>query len=154
MPVFRWGRNWNPFRDLEREVEGLLKRVNLTFQGLRVGRQFPAVNLFELPDEFVLTAELPGTRAADLELSVAGGILTIKGTAGEAEDVPEERFRRRERFRGNWQRSLTLPERVQEDRMKAEFHHGVLKVHLPKAAELTPRKIPVVEPGDTSEMRE
>src|SRR5687767_12438541 len=62
MPLFRFGQNWDPFGDLEREVDRLLRSVNLTFQGFRVGRQYPAVNLYELEGEYVLTAELPGTR--------------------------------------------------------------------------------------------
>ena len=57
----------------------LILILNLTFQGLRLGRQYPLVNLYELEEEFLLTADLPGTRTEDLELTVAGGILTMKG---------------------------------------------------------------------------
>jgi HSP20 family protein len=145
MPVFRWGQNWDAFRDLEREVDRLLSSVNFTFQGIRLGRQYPAVNLYEQDEEFLLTAELPGIRTEDLELTIAGGILTIKGKRTDPDDVPEERFRRHERFRGNWQRSLSLPERVQEDKLSAQFNNGILKIHLPKAEELRTRQIPVVE---------
>lgn len=145
MPMFRWGHAWDPFRDLEREVDRLLHSVNFTFQGLRLGREYPPVNLYELEDEFLLTAELPGTRTDDLELTIAGGILTIKGKRSDSEGIPEERFRRHERFRGNWQRSLSIPDRVHEDKLTAEFSNGILKIHLPKAGELRPRQIPVVE---------
>lgn len=148
MPVFRWGQNWIPFRDLEREVEGLLHSVNLTFQGIRLGRQFPAVNLYELKHEFLLTAELPGTRKEDLDLTIAGGVLTLKGKRIDPEGIAEERFRRHERFRGSWQRSLTIPERVQEDELTAEFNNGILKIHLPKAEGIRPRQIPVLEGSD------
>ena len=71
MAVFRWGQSWDAFQDLEREVDRLLQSVNLTFQGLRFGRQYPPVNLYELPNEYLLTAELPGTRGEDLDLTVA-----------------------------------------------------------------------------------
>ena len=145
MPVFRWGENWNPFRDLEREVEGLLNSVNLTFHGIRLGRQYPPVNLFELDDEYLLTAEIPGTSSEDLELTIAGSILTIKGKRSHAEEIPEDRFRRQERFHGTWQRSLSLPDRVGEDQLTAEFNHGILKVHLPKVDAAKPRQIPVVD---------
>ncbi|HUG91556.1 MAG TPA: Hsp20/alpha crystallin family protein [Planctomycetaceae bacterium] len=145
MPVFRWGHEWNAFRDLEREVDRLFRTMNLTFHGFRLGRQFPAVNVYELDDEFLLTAEIPGTKAEDLELTIAGGILTIKGRRHDHDEVPEERFRRNERFRGPWQRSISLPERVTEGGLRAEFAHGVLQVHLPKAEEIKPRQIPVVE---------
>lgn len=147
MPVFRWGESWNPFRDLEREVEGLLNSVNLSFHGIRIGRQYPAVNLYELQDEFLLTAEIPGTRSEDLELTIAGSILTIKGKRTDPEGIPEDRFRRQERFRGAWQRSLSLPDRVEEEQLTAEFNHGVLRIHLPKAEDGEPRQIPVMDGG-------
>lgn len=145
MPVFRWGQAWDAFRDLEREVDELLESVNLTFHGIRLGRHYPAVNLYEREDEFLLMAELPGTRVEDLELTIAGGVLTIKGQRDHPEGVSEERFRRRERFQGSWQRSLSIPDRVREEELSAEFTNGVLKVHLPKAEELKARQIPVVE---------
>lgn len=144
MPVFRLGQTWDAFRDLEREVDRLFQGVNLTFQGIRFGRQFPAINVYELEGEFLLTAELPGTRPEDLELTIAGGVLTIKGKRGE-QDVPEDRFRRQERFRGSWQRSVTVPERVREEEITSDFNHGVLRIHLPKAAVIKPRQIRVAE---------
>ena len=151
MAVFRWGHSWDAFRDLEREVDRLLQSVNLTFQGVRFGRQYPPVNLYELDDEFLLTAELPGTQAEDLELTISGGVLTLAGQRADLENVPEDRFRRRERPRGSWQRSLTIPERVRENELSAEFNNGVLTIHLPKAAETKPRQIPVVDGKTGSE---
>ncbi len=145
MSIFRWGQGWDPFRDLEREVDRLFHQVNLTFPALRLGRQYPPVNLYELEDEFLITAELPGTRTEDLELTIVGGILTIKGTRNDPQDVPDDKFRRHERFRGTWQRALSVPDRVHEERMSAEFNNGILKIHLPKAATGEPRQIPVVE---------
>jgi HSP20 family protein len=145
MPVFRWGQDWNAFRDLEREVDRLFRSMHLTFHGLRAGRQFPAVNVYQLEQEYLLTAEIPGTKAEDLELTLSGGILTIKGRRTDLDDVPEERVRRNERFRGAWQRQISIPERVKEDELRAEFTNGVLAVHLPKADEIRARQIPVVE---------
>lgn len=145
MAVFRWGQPWDAFRDLEREFDRLLSSVNLTFHGVRLGRQYPAVNLYKLEDEYLLTAELPGTRPEDLELTIAGGILTIKGRRSDPEGIPDEHFRRQERFRGAWQRSLSIPDRIREDQLRAEFSNGFLKIHLPKAEETKPRQIPVSE---------
>lgn len=143
MPVFRWGQAWDPFRDLEREVDRLLASVSLSFSGIRFGREYPPVNVYETDDGLLLTAELPGTRPEDLEVLVADGVLTLRGRRTGADGVPDDRYRRQERLRGNWQRSLTLPERIEEDRMSAEFTNGVLKVRLPKAPATTPRQIPV-----------
>lgn len=148
MPVFRWGNAWEAFRDLEREMDRLLRGVHVSFPGVRIGRQYPPLNLYELDDEYVLTAELPGTRADEFELTIANGILTMKGTRRDPEGVPEDRFRRRERFCGDWQRSVSIPNRVDEERLSAEFANGVLTIHLPKSPGGRPRQIPVVEGGE------
>ncbi|HVW02988.1 MAG TPA: Hsp20/alpha crystallin family protein [Planctomycetaceae bacterium] len=145
MGVFRWQHEWSPFEHLEREVDRLLESIKLPFPGLRIERQFPPVNLYELEHEFLLVAELPGVDPESLDLTVAGGVLTLKGVRSDAPGVSEERFRRHERVRGPWQRSLTIPDRVEEDRVAAEFNNGILKIHLPKLPSTRPRQIPVIE---------
>jgi HSP20 family protein len=147
MAVFRWGHALDAFRDLEREMDRLLRSVNLGFEGLRVARQYPPVNIYELDGEYLLTAELPGTRRDDLEVSVADGLVTIRGVRRGAAEVAEDRFRRSERPRGAWERTLSLPDRVQEEGMYAELNQGVLRLHLPKAPSAQPRQIRVVEAG-------
>lgn len=146
MAVFRWGQSWDPFHDLEREVDRLLAGVSWSFQqGLRFGRQFPPVNLYEVGEELVLTAELPGVRPEDLEISVDKGVLTIKGRRVGPDGIADDRYRRQERPRGNWQRSFSFPEPIQEERLAAEFTNGVLKIRMPRAPGSQPRQIPVVE---------
>jgi HSP20 family protein len=146
MAVFRLGQNWNhSFRDLEREVDQLLKGVQMTFQGLRYGREYPPVNVFELEGEFLLTAELPGVRVEDLDLTITAGVLTIRGSRPEDEAPADSSFRRQERAFGSWQRSVTLPDRVLEDELAAELTDGVLKIHLPKAQLEAARQILVSE---------
>lgn len=149
MPVFRWGQSWSAFRDLEREVDRMLRGVNLSVASLRPGRQFPPINLYERDEEYLLTAELPGMKAEDLELTLAGGILTLSGDRLDPADVHEDQFRRRERFQGSWQRSVTVPDRVDEEQLTADFNHGILQVHLPKLNEARPRQIPVQKGGES-----
>jgi HSP20 family protein len=149
MPVFRWGRSWDPFRDLEREVDQLLANVSM-FHGIRFDRQHPPINVYELNNELLLTAELPGTRAEDLEVLISEGVLTIKGKRSGPEGINDDRFRRQERPRGNWQRSLTLPDRIQEDKLAAEFTNGVLCIRLPKAHAAQPRQIQVTNGNPVS----
>lgn len=146
MAVFRLGQHWNhSFHDLEREVDQLLKSVHMTFQGLRYGRQYPPVNVFELEEEFVVTAELPGVRVEDLDLTVANGVLTISGSRAEDEAPAEASFRRQERAFGKWQRSLAVPERVVEEELSADLTNGILRIHLPKAPQEAARQILVSE---------
>ena len=143
MAIFQWGHRWGTFHDLERQVDRLLVSMRLPLPTIRINRHYPAVNMYELEDEFLLTAELPGTSPDNLELTVSGGILTLKGTRPGPESVPDEMFRRHERVWGNWQRSLSIQERIDEEHVSAEFNDGVLRVHLPKAKELQARQIPV-----------
>ena len=148
MPVFRWRESWEPFRDLERQVDRLLESLPFPIPVIRFERQYPPVNLYELDDEYLITAELPGTSSDNLELTMGNGTLTIKGKRLGPVGVPEDRFRRHERVWGAWERSLNLPERVETDRVSAEFNDGILKIHLPKAAEARPRQIQVVQGGN------
>lgn len=143
MAVFRWRHSWGTLRDLEREFDRLLESIKMPFPGLRLEHQYPPVNVYELEQEFLLVAELPGISPENLDLTVASGILTLKGERRGPDGVAEDRFRRHERLRGTWQRVLTLPDRVDEERLSAEFVNGVLKIHLPKLPTVKPRQIPV-----------
>lgn len=145
MPVFRWRDSWEPLRDLERQVDRLLEGIPFPFPAIRFERQFPPVNLYELDGEYLLTSELPGAIAESLELTVSNGVLTLKGNRSAPAGVGDEQFRRHERMWGNWERSLTVPERVIEEQVSAEFNDGILKVHLPKAPDGKARQIRIVQ---------
>jgi HSP20 family protein len=103
------------------------------------------INLIEKPSHFVLTAEVPGVDISDLEVTASGGRLTIKGIRRSPEEARDDTFRRQERFQGNWQRTIQLPDRVEEDGLKAEYTSGVLRITLAKAASSVARNIPVTE---------
>jgi HSP20 family protein len=147
MAVFRWGSAWNSIHDLEREMDRLLQSVNLSFHSLRVNRPYPAINIYERPDEFLLTAEIPGTKSSDLDVSISGNMLTIRGIRQPDQNIPEERYRRRERRFGKWERTISLPDNVEDERMSATFLAGVLQLHIPKTPKQTPRQIPVSDGG-------
>lgn len=143
MPVFRFGHAWGTFGDLEREIDRLLGTMQQSLHGVRVGRSYPAVNFYEYDDHFLMTAELPGALKEELDISVADGILTLKGQRTNPENVSDQDYRRSERLRGSWQRSLRLPERIEIEKLCAELSQGILKVTLPKAPETKPRSIPI-----------
>lgn len=144
MPVFRWGDSWETLRDLERQVDRLLEGLPFPLPVLRLERQYPPVNLYELPDEYVLTSELPGNDPAQLEVTVSGGVLTLRGERSGPVGVTDDQFRRHERVWGKWERAVTVPDRIREDDVRADFQNGILHVHLPKAPEARPRQIQVL----------
>ena len=145
MPIFRWGQPWDPLQDLEREVDRLLQGVNLTLHGVRFSRRFPQVNLVETTDSYILTAEIPGIEVSQIEVTIAASCLTIKGTRLPPEEARDDAFRRQERFHGPWLRKIQLPDRVDEDGMRADYSNGILRVTLPKTPSSAVRRIKVNE---------
>lgn len=122
-----------------------VRSMDLAFEGLRLGRPFPALNVYETDAAYLITAELPGCDAQALEVHVSGGGMTIRGTRTSQGQIPEERFRRSERPSGAWERTVNLPERVDEDQIRAELTNGLLRLHLPKIPAPAPRQIQVRE---------
>ncbi|MCA8988765.1 MAG: Hsp20/alpha crystallin family protein [Planctomycetaceae bacterium] len=144
MAVFRWGNSWGSLQQFEREMDRLLQTMNVTMRSGRSARSFPAVNIYELDDQYLITAEIPGVLPEDLEISVTSGVLTIKGGRSTDGEIPQDQFRRQERIQGTWERSISLPDRVDEDRLAAELKEGLLKIILPRSPKTAPRHIPVI----------
>ena len=101
------------------------------------GSWVPAVNVEEVADELLLTAELPGMLEEDVHVDLQNNILTIRGEKREEREEGDEdhKFHVWERRYGSFQRAFTLPQSVQADAIHADFSGGVLTVRMPKAAE-------------------
>jgi HSP20 family protein len=105
---------------------------------------YPPVNLYETRDAWVLTAELPGVRPEDLELSVTGHRVTLRGE--RRIEYPKDgstSLHRRERASGIFRRSIELPPGIDPGAVEAACRHGVLVLRIPKAPEARPRHITV-----------
>jgi HSP20 family protein len=137
-----WQRRWDPFRDFQREVGRLFETLE-PLQAWRVTRQFPTMNLYDAGDRYVLTVPVPGMSPEELELSITGETLTLRGERKRPEGVPDESYRRQERPFGRWSRTVTLPDRVESAQVTAASAQGVLTVTLPKAESAKPRQISV-----------
>ena len=109
------------------------------------GAWIPAVNVEEVADELLLTAELPGMREEDVNVDIENNILTIHGEKREAreEEDEEHRYHVWERRYGSFHRAFTLPSSVQADAIHAEFDAGILTVRMPKAPEAKGRNIEI-----------
>lgn len=126
---------------MDRALVGTLSRSLHQVDRMLVPR--PALDLYETSEAFVLKASLPGVRSEDMELSVTGDTLTVKGEAKEEEEIDENSYLVRERHYGSFSRSVHLPEGVDVDAAEASFNDGVLILTLPKQAELKAKSIPV-----------
>ncbi len=104
---------------------------------------FPLVNLSEDDEHLYLTAELPGADPASLDISVKGDTLSLRGEVKNMEAAAEVNFHRRERESGSFRRTMTLPAKVEVDKVEAKFKNGILTVTMPKAAEAKAHRISV-----------
>ncbi|MDR3155104.1 MAG: Hsp20/alpha crystallin family protein [Deltaproteobacteria bacterium] len=104
---------------------------------------FPLINVSEDEDSLTLTAELPGVKVEDLEITIKGETLTLKGEKKIPDRPKEANFFRKERVEGTFSRSLTLPVRVAIDKAAASVKNGILTVALPKAAEAKAHQVAV-----------
>lgn len=109
------------------------------FQGM-FEATFPTVDVAEHDSDYRITAEVPGMKEKDIDLSLAGGVLTIRGEKKQEKEEKKEDFYVSERRYGSFQRSFRLPEDVDADKVEASFKSGILTITLPKSAEAEARR--------------
>jgi HSP20 family protein len=147
---------WDPFQDL-RSAQDEMAQMNpmlahaLGLHGQQQGSATttawaPALDISERKDAYLVTVELPGLEADDLEIMLEDGLLTIQGERFFAHDSSEQQFHRVERRYGAFRRSITLPAQVIAEQIEASFENGVLQILVPKMEEAKPKRIQV-RPG-------
>lgn len=139
--IIRWEpfRDMMPFRDaFDRLFEDALGR---TMTGYAAG--YMPVDMYQTPDDIVVKATLPGVKADDINITVSGDVLTIRGEVKSEEEKSGASYHIRERRYGSFSRSLPLPTTVATEKAKAEFENGVLTLTIPKAEEVKPKTITV-----------
>ncbi len=142
---------WDPYRDLVTMRE----RMNKLFEDLVTQKGedkdiassawSPAVDIYETDSELVLTAEIPGIEEKDIEINIEDSTLTIRGERRFEKETKEENYHRIERSYGSFFRSFTLPSYVDHEKIEAEHENGILKIRMPKKAELKPRKVRILK---------
>lgn len=140
---------WNRFNSFQNEVN---KLFDYPFGGVRrngkqiaTGDWTPAVDIKDEENRFVLYVDVPGVEAKDIEITTEKGVLVIKGQRYAEAKEEREGYKRIERSRGSFQRSFTLPDTADTDKISARNKNGVLEVIIPKHAQVMPRKIAVEE---------
>jgi HSP20 family protein len=127
---------------LHREVDRLFSD-SFTMAGGRTAPNYPAINVWTNEDGAVVTAELPGVDANDIDISVVNDSLTLSGER-KVEGLEEgNQYHRRERGYGKFNRTFQLPFKVEADNVDALFENGILHLSLPRAEADKPRKITV-----------
>lgn len=138
---FRPRVGFDPFAEMRR----MQSEMNRLFADFETGTapEFPAVNLWASSDGVMLTAEIPGVKAEDVDLSVHDDLLTLKGKRLSADEQERASFHRRERPHGSFSRTVKLPFRVDPQRVQARFANGVLEVALLRPESERPKNIAI-----------
>lgn len=135
-------RVWSPFA----ELRSLQREMNRLFDGRDGGTalsRFPALNVWGNGQNMVVTAELPGMDAADLDINVVNNQLTIKGERKEDKPAKDAVCHRNERGAGTFVRTVRLPFAVEGDKVSAKYDKGVLTVTLPRHEATKPKRIEI-----------
>jgi HSP20 family protein len=139
----------NPFATMQREMNRIFDSFNRNW-GLGAFPEFtgsfmPRLEVSEDAKAFTVTAELPGMSEDEIDLSISGDVLTIRGEKKEEKEDKNKNYYYSERSYGSFMRSIPLPGQVESDKVSASFRKGVLMITLPKttAAVESSKKIPV-----------
>jgi HSP20 family protein len=108
----------------------------------------PPVDIYETENELVVKADLPDLQDKDIDVRVADNTLTIRGERKFEKGVHEDNYLRIERSYGSFTRSFSLPNTVSSENIRAEYHNGVLTLHMAKREESKPKQIKISVSGN------
>lgn len=144
---------WNPLRELEsmrREMDRIWEDLfparraePARWKPSEKGAATPAIDIIDKNNEVVVRAEMPGVKKEDIDISFQDNALTVKGEIKEDDGVKDENYAYSERNYRYYARSISIPFKVNPDRIKASLKDGLLTIQFPKAEELQPKKISV-----------
>ncbi|MDB6110560.1 MAG: putative HspC2 heat shock protein [Pedosphaera sp.] len=139
---------WGPLAELARLRNDITGGFASPFDDLLapaslLGGWTPAFDVYEDKDKFSVKVELPGMKREDIDISLDGNTLTVSGELKDEEEHKDSETYRAERFFGRFQRSITLPQPVDPNRITATYKDGVLKITLPKTEESKRKQIEV-----------
>jgi len=138
---------WDPFREMVR-MNRLMDRwfeetPRMWLGEFDGGEGYVPLDLYETDDAVVVRATLPGVKPEDVDISITGETLTIRGESKHEEEEKKRNYYRQESWYGSFARSMALPAQVEADKADATFENGVLKLTIPKAEAAKPKTIKV-----------
>ena len=143
---------WDPLRELEHMADRLNRVMSRQEGGTLNGNGkevmtmadwVPTVDISETEAEYAIQAELPGVKKDAVKVTVENGVLTIQGERRQEQAEGGRKHHRIERSYGRFVRSFTLPDTVDEGKVRAEYADGMLHLYLPKAEKAKPKQIDV-----------
>jgi len=139
---------WRPFEtlsSLRRDMDRLWDRFFGEDLGLTRWREVwtPSLDVSETKNDLIVKTEIAGVDPKDVDISLSGDTLTIKGEKKQEKEEKEEGYHLMERSYGSFSRSVRLPVEVDQDKVKASYKNGVLKITLPKSEKMRAKEIKV-----------
>ena len=138
---------WDPSREIDDLFERYTKAVGQPRAGsqevIATGDWAPRVDIAETDKAFEIKVEIPEVNKEDVKVTVDNGVLTIRGERKQEKEEKGKKFHRVERYYGIFTRSFTLPDNVDETKVKASFKDGMLNLQIPKTEEAKPKAIEV-----------
>ncbi len=142
---------WEPFDELMRVRQSMDKLLEGSF--MRPSRlissvlgETPAVpiDMYQESDRIVIKASVPGTKPDEMDVTITGDTLTIKGESKSETEVKKENYLYQEHHYGSFSRSIQLPTGLNTDKTEATFKDGILTLTIPRLEELKPKEIKVI----------
>ncbi len=144
MAIVRWRPMVRPVLPLEEEVNRIMRNFLRVFgEEESPFETFPAVDIREKEDSFVIEAEIPGMDKNDIKVSVQDDVITISGEKKVEREVKGYEHIRIERSCGKFSRSFRLGIPVEADKVKAKYKNGVLTITVPKSEKVRGKEIPI-----------
>ncbi|MFW6254038.1 MAG: Hsp20/alpha crystallin family protein [Chitinivibrionales bacterium] len=130
---------WREMERLRREMDGLFSNYGRASGATT----YPLLNVYDDKDNIVVTAELPGMTRDQVNITFSEGVLTIAGKQQPLARVKDMTVVRQERAAGEFEKTLRIPTKVEQDKISASFDNGVLTIQMPKAEEARPKTIAI-----------
>ena len=145
--VYHWtpcNRRESTFFDtVVREMDGLVGRFQESGRGETSDCFSPRADVAEMDSGFEISVDLPGLNPEDVELEIESGVLNVSGSREKQTEEEGKTYRRVERRHGTFRRSFSLGEDIDTDKVEAEYKDGVLRITIPKAEKIRPKKIEI-----------
>jgi len=142
---------WEPFRDLMAMQDRMTRLFDETLsrvwkeEGMPRGAWSPPVDIFEKENELILKVDLPETSQSEIDIKVEENTLIIQGERKFIKEAPSESYIQIERPYGTFRRTFSLSRRIDQEKIKASYKDGVLRIILPKKEVTHPQKISLEE---------
>ena len=138
MSIIKWTPFFSEFDDMEETMNSMLPTV----RGKQLGFT-PAIDMYEDKDNIIVETQLGGINPENVDISIENNVLCLKGESEKKSEVDDKNYYRKEIRRGSFYRSISLPTKVDGESAKAINEDGILRITIPKVAEVKPKTIKI-----------